>query len=56
MNCMDVRARLFLSCWKEAVCSSQSKHKFRTHTREEALSFERMLAKRDNSGKHLIHV
>ncbi|MEW8562622.1 MAG: hypothetical protein AB2541_10965 [Candidatus Thiodiazotropha sp.] len=56
MNCMDVRARLFLSCWKEAVCSSQSKHKFRTHSREEVLSFKRMLDKRDHSGKRLIHV
>jgi hypothetical protein len=53
MDFMDFRIYPFMRCWKNAIESAQTIHKFRTHSKEEAQCFKRMLAKRAHSDSRL---
>jgi hypothetical protein len=52
MRFMDSRTLFFSHCWKEAIGSSQSIHRFRSHSKEELTCFERILSRRAN--RHIL--
>ncbi len=45
MDFMDARALFFFHRWRLAAQSSQTPHRFRTHSQEELACFKRMLDK-----------
>ena len=49
MSLLSINALFFARRWREAVASSQSDHRFHSHTKEERECFERMLARRPES-------
>ncbi len=51
MSTLTASALFFTLRWSEAANASQNEHRFRSHTKHERESFERMLARQDRLPK-----
>jgi hypothetical protein len=56
MSLMDARALFYTGYWRQAADNSQSIHRFRSHTKEELLSFRRLLNKRMSRDRRVVQL